>query len=351
MAPAIGVFTLVLATSFSACSESTGCSTIADHYRLSHSTTIPTRDDRRESCFKRFGPAGELTQDNIIFLEGELMPCQYVAFDLETTGLSPLVERIVEIGAVRFTEAGEETGRFEQLINPKRPISAGAQAVHGLTESDLANAPLAEEVLPLFLQFINEPETTALIAHNATFDAGFLGRELCRARLGIPTHRVFDTLALSRRVHPELRSHRLDGLADFYGLDSDVKHRALADSLRVKSLWLKLQGPSTLPAHLVSYAIHDPGQGTPAPHGWDVLNQAADLGWTVRIEYEGGTRGASPRTITPRRFLQKGGVSYILAYCHLDDCEKSFRLDRIRTCELQRKASPADRCVEQQELK
>jgi predicted DNA-binding transcriptional regulator YafY len=113
---------------------------------------------------------------------------------------------------------------------------------------------------------------------------------------------------------------------------------------------LKLQGPVTPPAKLVSYPIHDPEQNKAAPHGWDLLDRAASLGWPVCIEYEGGTRGASPRTITPRRFLQKGGVTYILAYCHLDGCEKSFRLDRIRTFELQWKASSTDRRVDQQGL-
>jgi DNA polymerase III subunit epsilon len=274
------------------------------------------------------------------------MSRQFVAFDLETTGLVAQIDRVVEIGAVRFTEEGREVGRFEHLVNPERPMSPAAEAIHGISDADLEDAPPAREVLPRFLEFLDVPGTTSLVAHNATFDAGFLGRELCRAGMRVPDHRVFDTLALSRRSHPELSSHRLSVLAGVFGLDPQASHRALADSLRVKQLWLTLGGPSAPLERLVSYPIHDPQENTPAPHGWGTLGQAVALGWDVRIEYEGGSRGSTPRAITPRRFLQKGGMTYLVAYCHLDAFEKSFRLDRIRHCEVVHAGIPADRHVD-----
>jgi predicted DNA-binding transcriptional regulator YafY len=67
-------------------------------------------------------------------------------------------------------------------------------------------------------------------------------------------------------------------------------------------------------------------------HGWTVLEEAIATGGKVTIEYAGGTRGVMPRTISPRRFEQKGGQTYVLAFCHTDGFEKSFRLDRIRSC-------------------
>jgi DNA polymerase III subunit epsilon len=259
---------------------------------------------------------------------------EYIAFDLETTGLLAETDRVVEIGAVRFTNLGRECERFQQLINPERPMSPSAQAIHGLSDADLAGAPPARDVLPRFLSFLGDSKNSALIAHNAAFDAGFLGRELTRAHMPLPHHRAFDTLALARRRHPQLPSHRLDALAHFLGLDLNGLHRAIADSLLVKELWLRFGGPRVSPMMLVSYPIHDPGDATPPPHGWEPLNQAITFDWTVRIEYEGGTRGISPREITPRRFVQRGGLTYLVAYCHLDRFEKSFRLDRIRQCEI-----------------
>ena len=266
--------------------------------------------------------------------EDPLLERRYVALDLETTGLMAETDRIVEIGAVRFLATGQEIGRFQRLVNPQRRMSPAAYAIHGLSDADLALAPPAREILPEFLAFLGDSATTALMAHNASFDAGFLGRELGRAGLSIPTHSLFDTLALARRRLPQLASHRLDNLAQILGLDPADAHRALADSLRVKEIWLLLRGASEPRDALVSYRIFDPRDSEPTPEGWEPLLSAAARGSVVRIEYDGGTRGATPRSITPRRFVQRGGATYLVAFCHLDSFEKSFRLDRIRGVEL-----------------
>ena len=259
---------------------------------------------------------------------------EFVAFDLETTGLAARLDRIVEIGAVRFSRHGTELDRFNQFVNPGCPMPPVAQAIHGISDAEVASAPFAREVLPDFLAFLGISGTTTLIAHNASFDAGFLGRELSRAGHRLPDHRVFDTLALARRRHPALRNHRLETLAEFFRLDRGRLHRALGDSLLAKDLWLRLEGPSAPAEMLVSYPIRDPREATIAPLGWETLDQAIISGSTVCIEYDGGTRGTSPRAITPLRFMQKGGETYIVAFCHLDSLEKSFRLDRIRKCAL-----------------
>ena len=177
-----------------------------------------------------------------IAITGEVCEREFVALDLETTGLMAETDRIVEIGAVRFLADGREIGRFQRLVNPQRPMSPAAYAIHGLSDADLADAAPAHEILPEFLVFLGDPGATSLIAHNAAFDAGFLGRELGRAGLPAPTHSLFDTLALARRRLPDLASHRLDYLARALGLDSSDAHRALADSLRVKAIWLLLDG-------------------------------------------------------------------------------------------------------------
>jgi DNA polymerase III epsilon subunit family exonuclease len=258
---------------------------------------------------------------------------QYIAFDLETTGLNPEFDRIVEIGAVRFDAQGRELGRFEQLIDPRRPLSPGARAVNGLRDADLAGAPVAADVLPEFLAFVGSAAGAPLIAHNANFDAGFLGREIRRAGLPTPPCSVHDTLALARRRLPMLGSHRLERLVHHFRLGATVTHRALGDALMVKDLWIKLDGPNAEARSLVSYPIHDPTSGARPPQGWDALDRAAREGQRVWIVYDGGTRGAGRREISPRQFTQRGGVSYVVAFCHLDAREKQFRLDRIREYE------------------
>jgi DNA polymerase III subunit epsilon len=259
---------------------------------------------------------------------------EYVAFDLETTGLVAASDRVVEFGAVRFEASGRELGRFERLVNPGRAMSPGAQAVHGISDRDVADAPPVREVLPAFLKFLGDPGETTLLAHNASFDAAFLGCELGRLEWPSPGHVVVDTLALARVRRSELRSHRLDVLATILGLDPGGPHRALADSVRVKGLWLALGGPDVPPDDLVAHPILDARRPTWAPFGWDAIVVAIAEGRRVRMEYEGGTRGDVSREVTPRGFVHRGGVAYLVAYCHLDALEKSFRLDRVKRYEV-----------------
>lgn len=261
-------------------------------------------------------------------------PPLFVAFDLETTGLFPQTDRVVELGAIRFDATGRELGRFESLLDPRRPMSPSAQAIHGLSDADLRGAPTAESVLPAFLDWLGPPGAARLLAHNAFFDAGFLGRELSRAGLPLPGHEIIDTLALARAAWPESPDHRLDSLCARLGLDGSDAHRALADSRRVRGLWLAATARLADLPPLVCYRFFDPGADDPAPAGWESLGEAIARGRRVRIEYTGGTRGDRPREISPRRFTHRGGIAYVVAHCHADGYEKSFRLDRVRRFEV-----------------
>jgi DNA polymerase-3 subunit epsilon len=259
---------------------------------------------------------------------------EFVALDLETTGLFAETDRIVEVGAVRFDRTGRELGRFERLVHPGRPMSPAAQAIHGISDAVLAGAPGAATVLPVFVAWLGAPGTAVLLAHNASFDAGFLGRELARLGHPLPGLRIVDTLAAARRRWPEAPDHRLETLARRLGLGGDGPHRALADSLRVKGLWLALAGGRDSVEPEVSYPIFDADGRDPAPSGWDLLVEAIARGLPVRMEYAGGTRGDAPREISPRRIVHRGGIAYVVAFCHLDAFEKSFRLDRVRRYEV-----------------
>jgi DNA polymerase-3 subunit epsilon len=260
----------------------------------------------------------------------------WIALDLETTGLGPIDDRIVEVGAVKFDAEGREIEVFEELVNPLRPSHPRARAVHGIADSELALAPTFERVAPALLAFLDDPDSATLLAHNASFDAAFLGAELARSGRAMPGHAIVDTLALARRKLPHLPTHRLDHLAHHLGLDPYGPHRALADARRVMGLWLALGGEPGLggKAPPAVYPIHDPAGPVPAPRGWDRLAEAAARGWRVRVIYEGGTRGDSPREITPRRFINRGGVAYVTSICHIDAKEKEFRLDRFRSYEV-----------------
>ena len=260
-------------------------------------------------------------------------PAIFVAFDLETTGLSAELDRIVEVGAARFDSLGRDLGWFQSLVNPLRPVHPRARAVHGISDSELALAETAGAVLPRFLAWLDECPGATLLAHNASFDAGFLGAELARNGLPRLPLAIVDTLPLSRRRVTDVPNHRLDTLAMRLGLDPGESHRALADAMRVKGLWLALTA-GAIPMTSVIYPIAAPDGSPPVPSGWDVLSEAMALGRMVRITYDGGTHGLAPREITPRRFHHMGGVAYVVAQCHASAVEKRFRLDRVVRCEV-----------------
>jgi DNA polymerase III subunit epsilon len=255
---------------------------------------------------------------------------EYVAFDVETTGLVARIDRVVELGAVRFDARGRELGRFQRLVNPGRPIPPSAGAIHGITDADVADAPRAEAVLPEFLRFLGEPVATWLLAHNAGFDGGFLSHELGRAGLAWTGHELVDTLPLARHKLPGAANHKLDTLAQHLGLTIEGAHRALGDSLRVMGIWLALWSPDAPLARITVEPVAPSGTDSAGPSGWQRIAEAIAHGHRVRMLYRTGGGFVGPlREITPRQFYEANGFSYLLALCHMAGYDKSFRLDRI----------------------
>jgi DNA polymerase III subunit epsilon len=162
----------------------------------------------------------------------------YTVFDTETTGLQPSEgDEIIQIGATRIVNGKLLRGeRFEQLIDPQRPLSAASIAVHGIQPSALIGQPLIAEVLPVFHAFALD---TVLVAHNAAFDMRFL--QLKEAATGLRFDQpVLDTLLLSAWVHPQQASHRLEAIAERLGVAVAGRHTAMGDALVTAEVFLKL---------------------------------------------------------------------------------------------------------------
>jgi DNA polymerase III epsilon subunit family exonuclease len=161
---------------------------------------------------------------------------EFVAFDIETTGLSPTADRIIELGAVKFSTGGT-IEFFEELINPEREIPQDAIEVHGITPEMLVGKPTLAEVLPRFFKF---SENTILVAHNAEFDVSFILRGMGFYGLGrdLP-HRVVDTLPMSKLAFPNRQTYKLQDLAKDLGINTVSAHRAKDDALVCSQLFLK----------------------------------------------------------------------------------------------------------------
>ena len=149
---------------------------------------------------------------------------EYVVFDVETTGLDPVNDRIVEIGAVKVRN-GKTVDKFQTLVNPCKHISEDASEVNHITDDMVKGAPTIDKVLPKFFSFAG---SDMLAAHNAKFDATFLDNACRSCGLSEPAE-YFDTMRLSV-YWPGLESRSLQSFLDAAGIKNKGQHRALSDA-------------------------------------------------------------------------------------------------------------------------
>ena len=152
----------------------------------------------------------------------------FVALDLETTGLSPRLDRIIEVGAVRF-EGDQVLATFQSLVRPEVGIPRAVQELTGIRDADVAAAPHPEEVLAQLIDFVG---TSSVVAHSGNFDLSFLVDG--EAELA---YELFDTLDLARIMLPVVPSHSLPHLSRQLGLSHPHPHRALSDADAARQLF------------------------------------------------------------------------------------------------------------------
>ena len=166
--------------------------------------------------------------------KGQSLDQSYVVFDLETTGFSPVVDRIIEIGAVRV-EKGQITDRFSTFVNPQIPIPFKIENLTGISDDMVMSAPFIEDVLSDFLEFC---EGSVLVAHNAGFDMSFIEQNCERQGM----KREFtsaDTVAMARFLLPGLNRFKLDTVAKALGVSLDNHHRAVDDAACTAEIFVR----------------------------------------------------------------------------------------------------------------
>ena len=174
------------------------------------------------------------SKDIVMHSKGQNLQGNFVVFDLETTGFSPVNNRIIEIGAVKV-EHGEITDRFSTFVNPQVPIPFRIEELTSINDNMVMDAPVIEEILPQFLEFVGD---AVLVAHNAGFDVSFI-EENCR-RLGQEqTFTYLDTVALARILLPQLNRFKLDTVAKALHINLHHHHRAVDDAECTAEIFLK----------------------------------------------------------------------------------------------------------------
>ncbi len=184
-----------------------------------------------------YGMEGYLVDDEVSAVRStaeEGIAGTYVVFDIETTGLSAEADMITEIGAV-LVENGVVRDTFAQLVNPQRPIPPRITELTGISDDMVADKPTIEEVLPKFLAFCADH---TVVAHNAKFDTGFI--RVMAGRQNLPfENKILDTLAISRELYPDVRSHKLDVIAKRLDISLDNHHRAVDDATATALIFIK----------------------------------------------------------------------------------------------------------------
>jgi DNA polymerase-3 subunit epsilon len=257
----------------------------------------------------------------------------FVAFDVETTGLFPGVDRIVELGAVQF-EGDLVVDTWTCMVDPGIPIPAAASRVHGITDQDVRGKALLPEALPGFLSFLSRGTP---VAHNAEFDVGFLYTEIASGGFLAPDTPVLDTRGLARRAFPGRVSYSLANLLKDYGLEADTAHRALADAYSCRRLFLLCAGVLGREKQLevpelacLSGAPLDFRQKAPrCARTAALLDRALRNGDSVRIAYRSAEGQITHRTIRPLSFTIVGGTVGINAFCMMRNQARTFRLHAI----------------------
>ncbi len=254
-----------------------------------------------------------------------------VFLDVETTGLAPrLGDRVCEIAVVR-SRVDLVQMTFQALVNPERSISPGAAAVNGLSDRDLANAPHFVDIADTVLSILSD---AAVVCHNAPFDLGFLVTELRRAGREFRVPVVVDTLALARRCF-SFGSNSLPRVAHALGIATPTSHRALADALTTREVYVRFvehlwrQGARTL-GDLVD------AQGGPvaADNAVEIIlppaiAEALQSGQRLFLKYVDVQGELSERWVTPQEVKGIGDSLSLVAFCHLRQELRQFRLDRI----------------------
>jgi DNA polymerase III subunit epsilon len=165
-----------------------------------------------------------------------LAKATFVAFDVETTGMDPRRDRVVAVGAVRFTHAGAITGTFDEIVDPRRPIPAQAVAVHGIDDDAVRGRPALQAVVAPFRAFVGD---AVPVTYMGSFDLAFLRGPLRRARQP-SLERVLDAAVLASRLLGPLPEVSLETLCVRLGLPVNGRHTAVGDATLAARILVRL---------------------------------------------------------------------------------------------------------------
>ena len=278
----------------------------------------------------------------------------YVTFlDVETTGLDPdFGDRICEIALLRCTPELKIHNSFQSFVNPERDISPAAHQINGITYNMVKNAPLFKHLVGDVLLLLDD---SVLVCHNAPFDLSFLRVELSRIKIPMIKNSVIDTLKIARKYF-NFPSNGLLNIARYLGIAVKEKHRALADVLTTRKVLLSFCKTLSKNGHSsndpsrhstvfcfvekspMASLCHDyeKSETTDTPFAQKsypvlppLIDEVISSSRMVRIKYLSRMGVVTKRVVEPTEVLRYRGHLYLVAFCHMRQETRIFRIDRI----------------------
>lgn len=268
--------------------------------------------------------------------------------DFETTGLSPIIHEILEIGIIKIDAEGNMTS-FSELVKPLGLISAENENIHGISYKMVANALPIGQVLPRCMEFIG---STPIIGHNVQFDCGFLITQAVFQELKLQGNAVYDTCLFSRQVAKKIKrhplNHKLTTLIQLYvkNAENRISHRALIDSLSSLEVFIQLCLKLETPQHVTElfwkksylYKLINNDLNLDLSYSAsgmsdkekELLLQSVKNNSPLFISYLGGSQGADLRPIRPVALLPSQKHLVLHAECLLSKQMRNFKLKQIK---------------------
>ena len=262
----------------------------------------------------------------------EFFPEGIIAIDLETTGLSPLVDRIIEVGAMKITPTG--TTVYQTLINPEILIPEHTIAIHNITDEMVKDSPLINDILPILKEFVSG---LPIIAHNAKFDLGFIVMGMQKANHELLNNDIYCSCKLARQTHPEVINHKLSTLVKELNIPLVNHHRATDDAFACLKIFMSSLERIKTPlspmlkryGHLFSLHDFEKIKMEDLPAHLSKLELYVKEAAVVEILYSGGNHKKDFRPVKLTSLLNTPDGNILFARCLLSDMQKSFKLSKV----------------------
>lgn len=261
----------------------------------------------------------------------KLRDAEFCALDIETTGINPVVDRIVEIGMIRFNIRDGAGESYCSLVHPGRDIPEKVIEIHGITNEMVRDAPPLIDILDDIAAFIGD---RPLVIQNPRFDMGFLNIAYKLSGKQLPVLEAYDTVYLSRQTFMDMPNYRLTTLCS--RLNIVIRHhRALSDAeahMEVFRRVLKYHDPEGEWTFGDLQRLHGetiiPRLTQKQKEKLDFVNKIF-IGDVVKIRYMDENGDITIRRIYPKEIIKNGRKSYIHAYCYLRKSDRYFNTRRI----------------------